>query len=414
MLFGVNGLAENLNEIIGRAAAGSVVTLPAGEFEGPVIISKPLHLVGSGTTIWAKRGTVIEINANGVTLENLRIELTEGSAADTAIVSGFLAVIRNVEVLGKVSGFCAADGFFDVPRTIDLGLFAADETNSFTLSVNVPERTEIVCGIRDVTFSPAVLEPGRNTISITVSNISAQTLLYAEILFKSTFTRRIYLSGKPAAGIPPISGKCLFTAPARETNTPSPQASAPTDVISLSPPQSRTAGEKLTLKRGQRVSLAQYIDPRFCILFTGSVPTGWEVDPYVFLVGENGKVADDSGLVFFGNESSPNGEVVYRPDNGRVDIDLTKADYRINKIVLAYSIYAGNPSKTFSGIKTPCVKLRDADDRVIFPLDGLSNEVTVVAMEFYLYKGEWKISAVSAGYNDGMAKLCNSYGLEVI
>ncbi len=391
-----------------------MVTLPAGEFEGPVLIGKPLHLIGSGTTIWAKRGAVIEINANGVTLENLRVELTEGSFTDTAISSGFLAVIRNVEVVGKVSGFGAADGFFDVPRAIELGLFAADETNVFTLSVNVPERAEIVCGIRDVTFSPAVLEPGRNTVTITVSNISAQTLLYAEVLFKSTFTRRIYLSGKPAAGIPAVSGKCLFTAPVREMNAPSPQACPPTDVISLSQPQSRTANEKLTLTRGQRVSLSQHIDPRFSILFTGDVPTGWEVDPYVFLVGENGKVADDSGLVFFGNESSPNKEVVYDPDSGRVDIDLTKADYRITKIVLAYSIYAGNPSKTFSGIKTPRVKLRDTEERVIFPLEGLSNEVTIVAMEFYLYKGEWKISAVSAGYNDGMAKLCNSYGLEVI
>jgi len=35
-------------------------------------------------------------------------------------------------------------------------------------------------------------------------------------------------------------------------------------------------------------------------------------------------------------------------------------------------------------------------------------------MEFYLYKGEWKISAVGAGYKDGMAKLCNRYGIEVV
>ncbi len=411
-------MAEKLNEIIGRAAAGSVVTLPAGEFEGPVLICKPLHLIGSGTTIWAKKGAVIEINAGGVTLENLRVELTEGSVTDAAIISGSPAVVRNVEVLGNVSGFGAADGSFDVPRTIELGAFAAEETNTFTLSVNVPERTEIVCGVRDVAFSPAVLEPGRNTITITVSGISAQTLLYAEMLFKSTFTRRIYLSGKPAASVPAVSGKCVYTAPVREANAPSPQPeqSPATDVISLSrsQPQAPVGNEKLVLKRGQRVSLAQYIGSRFSVYFTGNVPAGWELDPYVFLVDENNRALDDTGLVFFGNERSPNGEAAYFPHDGHVEIDLAKADYRVARIVLAYSIYAGNESRNFSGVKNPCVKIRDSEERVSFPMDGLSCETTVVAMEFYLYKGEWKISAVGAGYSDGMAKLCNSYGLEVI
>lgn len=395
------------------------MVLPAGEFEGPVTIDKSLSIIGSGTTIWVKKGAAIVINSDGVTLENLRVELTEGSSDDIAVLSNSPSVVKDVEVLGKVSGFGAADGFFDVPRTIELGTFAADETNTFTLSVNVPERTEILCGMREVQFSPTVLEPGRNTLAITVSNISAQTLLYTEVLFKSTFTRRIYLSGKPITGSPVVSGNCVYTAPVRDPNAPSPQPqqSTATDVISLSRPQSsptRTTNERLTLQRGQRVALTQYLDSQFSIFFTGGVPTGWEVDPYVFLLGENGKTMDESGLVFFGNCKSPNEDVTYTLSVGRVDIDLAKTDYRVAKIVLAYSIYAGNANKTFAGIVNPCIKLHDTEDRISFPINGLTNEITVVALEFYRYKGEWKISAVGAGYNDGMAKLCNGYGLEVI
>ncbi len=408
-------MAENLNELIGRAAPGSVLTLPAGELEGPVTISKPLRIVGKGTTIWAKQGAAIAITSSGVTLENLRVELTESSPDDTAILSNQPASVKNVEVLGKVKGFGAADGFFDVPRAIELGSFAADETNTFQLTVNVPERTEILCDMRDVQFFPSVLEPGRNTLFVTVSNITAQMLLYTEMLFRSTFTRRIYLSGKPAAGIPAVSAKQLYTAPIRSQDAASTPLPPPaTDVISISAAHPLPPTGKISLQRGQRVALSQHIGTRFSVFFSGNVPAGWEVDPYVFLVDANGKTPADSGLVFFGNERSPNGEAVYFPQNGRVELDLSKADPNITKIVLAYSIYAGSPSRTFAGIQSPCVRLRDTEDKIIFPIDGLSSEITVVALEFYLYKGEWKISAVGSGYNDGMARLCNYYGLEVI
>ncbi len=411
-------MAENINEIIGKAVSGCVVTLPAGEFEGPVIINKPLHIIGNDTTIWAKKKPAIEINCNGVTLENLRVELTEGGLNDVVINSSILSIAKNVEVLGKVSGFGSADGYFDVPRTMELGEFAADETNTFSLLVNVPERTEIVCGVRDVVFSPAVLEAGQNNLTITVSGISAHTLLYTEVLFKSTFTRRIYLSGKPIADIPAVSGKCIYTAPEHtEDVTPLTPQSGATDVISLyaSQPQAQTQGEKLTLQRGQRVTLSQYVNSDFSVYFTGELPNGWELDPYVFLLDANGKALDDTALVFFGNERSTGGEATYFPHDGHIGINLANADFRIAKISLAYSIYAGNESKTFAGIRNPCIKIRDEnEERMSFPISGLTNETTVVALEFYIYKGEWKISAVGAGYSDGMAKLCNSYGLEVV
>lgn len=407
-------LAENLNELINRAAAGSVLTLPAGELEGPVHIGKPLHIVGKGTTIWAKHGAAITITSSGVTLENLRVELTESSPDDTAILSHHPAAVRNVEVLGKVKGFGAADGFFDVPRAIELGSFAADETNTFQLTINVPERTEIVCDMRDVQFFPSVLEAGRNMLFVTVSNITAQMLLYTEMLFRSTFTRRIYLSGKPVSGIPAVSAKQLYTAPIRTDAAPTPQPTPATDVISISAAHPLPPSGKISLQRGQRVALSQHIGTRFSVFFSGNVPNGWEVDPYVFLVDADGKTPDDSGLVFFGNERSPGGEAVYFPQNGRVELDLAKTDPRITKIVLAYSIYAGNAGKTFAGIQSPCVRLRDTEDKVTFPIEGLTTEITVVALEFYLYKGEWKISAVGSGYNDGMARLCNYYGLEVV
>lgn len=405
--------------------------LPSGELEGPLIVNKPLYLIGNNTTIWSRDGAVIEIRAAGVTLENIRAEITEGSVENAAITASAPVTVNKVEVLGAVRGFGAEDGYFDVPRTIELGTFKSDTENTFSLTVNVPAPTVIECEAKSVTFSPNTLKAGRNEVLITVSGISANTILYSEVLFKSKFTRRIYLSGRPGPDAQKAENTLVYAAPERpeptmpEPTMPEPTMPKPTppvenqpvlgrqnpvtDVISINVPESA-----LTMSRGQRVPLDKYLGTKMKIRFTCEKPVGMEIDPYAFLLDEKEQSLGDNGLVFFGNESSANGEVTYFPNDGHIEVDIARVNYRVRKIALAYSVYAGNSNHCFSSVKNPRVEIYDGDElRVSFLMDGLSRESTVIALELYLYKGEWKISAIGAGYNNGMAKLCNRYGIEV-
>lgn len=400
-----------INDLIARASAGETVQLPAGEFEGPVIINKPLRLTGRNTTLWAKNGAVLDINSNGVFIEDLRVEITEGTTCDVAVSSNFLTSVKNVEILGSVRGFGGEDNPFDVPRTIELGEFLSDSENTFLLEVNVPEKTEIVCNIREVTLSPSVLNAGRNTLTLSVSGCSSGTLLYGEILFRSMFSRRIYLTGKPLSTAKRAQNKQIYSAPKREDPKTVP-APPKTDVISLTQPQEKNLGS-LTMTRGQRVAAAGYIGSCFSIYFSCTKQRAIDIDPYVFLLDKDSRALGESSLIFFGNELSDNGEVRYCPNDGHIEIDLSKADFRIERIVLAYAVYAADVVNNFSLVKDPRISVRTDSERISFKMDGLSSEAAVVAMEFYLYKGEWKISAVGAGYNDGMAKLCNSFGIDV-
>lgn len=411
-----------LNEIISRAAPNSEVTLPSGEFEGPLVINKPLRVRGKNTTIWAKRSPVIEIKSGGVTLEDIRAEITEGSIEEPAVIASSACAVRNVEVLGRVSGFGAEDGFFDVPRTLALGAFPSNAENTYRLEVNVPAKTEIFCELREVTFEPKTLEAGRNTLTIRLGEISAMTFLYAEVLFKSKFTRRVYLTGKPDASAEKAEFKQIYAAQERldefisDAEEYEAQLEVPmTDVIAnIAGRQLNHELPTLDMKRGQRVGLLQYLGEQFEVWFTANAPRSIEIDPYVFLLQSGDKAIGDEGLVFFGNTRSENGEAQYFPEDGHVAIDLTKVTPEIQKIALAYSIYYdGGPTKNFRLVSTPRVSLRVGEERVVFNMDGLGDEATIVALEFYLYKGEWKISAVGAGFKDGLAKLCNHYGIEV-
>lgn len=440
-----------LNEMISRASPNSEVVLPSGEFEGPLIINKPLRVKGKSTTVWAKKSPVIRITSGGVTIEDIRAEITEGSIEEAAITANTACGAKNVEVLGRVSGFGTEDGYFDIPRTIELGKFPADRENSFKLEVNVPAKTEIICEMREVKLSPSVLNAGRNELTITISGISAQTFLYAEVLFKSKFTRRVYITGRPDANASQAVLKPIYSAPRRDavsvtanagqlseraaeaaisflsqSRTNSGQLSeravevaqairekmhgAETDVIPMAGRQSLPA---LDMKRGQRVGLMQYLGEKFEVRFSADIPQGMEIDPYVFLLESGDKALGDEGLIFFGNERSPNGEVRYFAEDGHIGIDLSKVDPRIQKIAVAYSIYDGGAVKSFRAVGSPRTALVEDGERVTFMMDGLSDEATIVAMELYLYKGEWKISAVGAGFKDGLAKLCNRYGIEV-
>lgn len=393
----------DLNELIAGAAMGTGVMLPSGEFEGPVVINKPLKVTGHNTTIWARNGAAVKVCSNGVSLEDLRVEITDGRTCDIAVETDFLTVVKNVEVLGSVRGFSSADGKFDVPKTIALGEFSADAENSWRLTVNVPEQTEIRCFAREVRFSPEVLKKGENELTVYVSGIPAQTFLYAEILFASTFTRRIYLTGKASQTAEKANLRTIFTHEQRE----------PSDVICLTAAKAPEKSDKIVLQKGQRTALFPYVGSRFSVYFSCVKKGNADIDPYVFLLDKDGRAFGDGSLIFFGKERSDCGGVRYFQNDGHIEIDLSAVDYRVEKITLAYAVYAADSMNNFSAVSSPKISICTDTERISFVMDELMSESCAVAAEFYLYKGEWKISAVGAGYISGIAKLCNSFGIDV-
>ncbi len=74
-----------LQEAIDRAEPGSKIELPAGVFEGNILIDKPLVIVGKGSKTVIRgegTGTVVKVRSSNVTLEGLVIE-NSGSQYET-------------------------------------------------------------------------------------------------------------------------------------------------------------------------------------------------------------------------------------------------------------------------------------------------------------------------------------------
>ncbi len=400
-----------LNDILDRTPAGGTVTLPAGEFEGPLYIKKPLHIIGDNTTIWAKRGSILVISSEGVTLEKLRLEHTGGRMNDYALLSSYPAVIKDVEVFGAVRGFEAEDVRFEIPRTLDLGSFAADKHSSYRIRMTVPVAAEICCNTAGLSFFPTLLQPGDNDVTVTVSGFGAAYHLFSEVLIKSQFTRRMFVIGRPSEEAEPVTDWRLAAG----------DHTAQTESTALSvTEQNRVAIEPqelplLEIRKMQRISLMPYVGSRCDINFGFSAPQGYEIDPYIFQLDETGKAYDSRCLVFFGNSESPDGSIKHHPEDNHISIDFNRIDDRVSRIVLVYSVYGGSAQMNFSAVKAPVMKLSALGrERISYSIYNTGSAPTLIAAELYRYEGEWKISATGWGYQAGLASLCIKYGIDVI
>lgn len=396
-----------------NTCTGDLILSP-GEYEGPLIIDRPCVVDGQHSTIWADSGPVVTVDAASVTLKNLRIEVTGSRDLLRPPVSLKLnrrdTQLDNVEINGTAEGLPGEKRGWCVPGLVSLGDFAANRENHFSLELDAPRDAEIVHSLKDVVITPQKLRPGRNVLTISTPGMRDNTILFGELLIKTDVARRICLMGKARKGAPehtagsPVLGRLTVSAP-------------------LDPPDEAVApfvsGDSRAnlVRRGQRLPLDQMQKRPIKLVYSHrATRRPLTVDPYVFLLDRNGKVRSDQDLVFFGNEEAPGREVRVRTDGEKAlaIVDLPRVSKNVEKIAVCLSIYDDQSGAAFDCVEEPVVRLFSEDrEQFRFSLDFLRQEKTVVAAEFYRYKGEWKVNFIGGGFTLGLDALCREYGVDV-
>ena len=101
--------AFDLRAAIAAAAPGAVITVPAGRYLGPLVLSRPITLLGEGYPVidGDRRGDVVVITAPNVRIEGFEIRgsaLAYSSEAAGIVVRGDRAVIRRNHVTDVLFG----------------------------------------------------------------------------------------------------------------------------------------------------------------------------------------------------------------------------------------------------------------------------------------------------------------------
>ena len=190
----------------------------------------------------------------------------------------------------------------------------------------------------------------------------------------------------------------------------------------------------VSLSKGGNVSLSRNTPSLNRI----QVGLGWEarvtdgadydLDASVFMLGDNGKVKDDSYFIFYNQPFSPCRSVEHTGDNrtGAGDgddeaiiIELTKVPEAIKRIVVTVTIHdAENLRQNFGQIDDAFMRIVDLSNDVEiarFDLsEDYSTETAMIFGEIYRHGGEWKFKAVGQGFSGGLEALCAQFGVAVV
>ena len=189
---------EQFQAAIDIAADGDVIDLNAFEFQGPIHISKPLTLHGTGATIWAHGGPTLTISSKGVRLQNLRLEITgddavghhlEGCALE--IINDVTVILDNVTVRGRVKGLASEEGAWLYPLSLSLGGLAPGKEHSCRLHVYVPVPCDIISEIYGVEATPHRLVIGKNEVVLSVDpHLPRDTFMSGYITLITPYVKR--------------------------------------------------------------------------------------------------------------------------------------------------------------------------------------------------------------------------------
>ena len=283
------------------------------------------------------------------------------------------------------SAMSTADGSLAaLPKFIDLGAFAPECENSFAVAASPEAKVRVTAEIADARVSPEVLPAGAGGFLLTLPAMRAGSVVYGALSMRSASEeRRIFIAGEARAG-----------APERRARSPEP------------PLPHLVRGERLRLAGSEKLAF-RYEDE-------GREP-GVEVDAYVFRLYAGGRVHGDEDLIFFGNACADDDSIeVNTADDVGASVDVAKVGAAVERLVLCFSVYDDGTGRDFSHVRAPRLTLaEDGVPKYSFYLDGLRREKTVNAAEIYRHRGAWKLKLVGAGYEAGLARLCEDYGLSV-
>ena len=430
---------KNIQRLFDDVDNGGVIELPAGEFEGSFVVSKSCIVKGDRTVLWSVSGPVITVKAENTRLENIRIELTGDRLLPEQNVSVYChypdTKFEDVEVNGAVIGIPDEEQYWGIPKILSLGTLPAEQETSFSAEIYSPVDAEISCGIYDLTLSQSNIFAGYNSVSLTAGKLRSGSVLYGEILIKSAVTRKIIVSGIIGNQNEPLPRNFLLYSADRESPAkykemlenfdpvavsampePEPeQVSLKIEDINESEIPPDVQEENVFVESGMRIPLSpkKY---RIELRYAAS-KINLDIDGYLFMLNDYGKVEKDTHMIFFGNDHSECGSVYYlnAPDKRAVVADFGMIPDEIKRMVLLFSIYGESAVQTFDKLVGGEISiLCENGVHMHLRLDPNLNSRTILALGFERTDGIWELIPSGKGVAMPLEDICRSYGVTIV
>ncbi len=140
-----------------------------------------------------------------------------------------------------------------------------------------------------------------------------------------------------------------------------------------------------------------------------------ELDASAYLLGANGKVLNDSGMVFFGQPNAFGGAVALDVTARSFAIELQRVPADIQRIAFTLTIDKGNQrQQRFGMLESIELRCTGSNTAYEFLLSTQSMaETAVIFAELYRRDASWKIRAVGQGFVGGLGPLARHFGVDI-
>lgn len=189
----------SLQDDLDSIGPNETLFLPQGEYQGPLKITKPCKIIGKNSIIWAQNGPIIEIVSKGVSISDVRLEIT---GTDNALESvAFLAhkdtnpLISDVVVVGKVVGVPKEEETWDYPKSYYLGSLQPNQKYVKEFRIISPIKCKIQSDVASIHIDKDIIERGFNDIILAIDPLPPDTIITGKIFLISDFIRIINLFG---------------------------------------------------------------------------------------------------------------------------------------------------------------------------------------------------------------------------
>lgn len=167
----------------------------------------------------------------------------------------------------------------------------------------------------------------------------------------------------------------------------------------------------VTLSQGQRIPVSS-LTPSQQLSVEFRLQASLVIDFACFGLDSAGKLSDDRYMVFFNQPCAP-GDCVMMKGPGTFSINLDLVPESIEKLVFTAAIDGAGQMNMVSSSE---VLISDASlngAKVTFSGDTFNQERAIMLVEFYRRNGEWRLSPVLQGFDDGLEALVKHFGGEV-
>jgi tellurium resistance protein TerD len=187
-----------------------------------------------------------------------------------------------------------------------------------------------------------------------------------------------------------------------------------------------TKGQKVKLEKEGGVKLNNIAIGLGWDVKDGAIAgSDFDLDASIYMLGTDGKVKSNQGLIFYNNLTSPDGSIVHQGDNltGEgdgddevINVDLTKVPADIDKLIVVVNIFdAISKQQNFGMVENSFMRIVNLDGDVeMFKYDLNFDASVATGVQFgtLLRKGDtWAFSADGSEFEGGLAALNTKFGV---